>query len=237
LTGGFPDAILEYLKKGKIDEKIYETMIRLVLGTLSKEDKSEEIGREILEKILNSRASRLDFVTIASDIGIHHNTVREYIELLESSRIIYWLPACDINKKRHSLRKQKKAIFQSSLIPQALCCYITGCTYDDILDFVDRNLEVIVEQLVVSHVIWSFEKPVINERHAFAGFYYNHNGRECDLLILKDKKFHGYEIKYGKLEKRKYPFTVSYITKDTMDENAYPASLFLAGIEKSEKVI
>ena len=55
--------------------------------------------------------------------------------------------------------------------------------------------------------------------------------------VLKDKKFYGYEFKYGKLEKRKYPFTVSYITKDTMDKNAYPASLFLAGIEKSEKVI
>ena len=153
LTGGFPEVISDYLKKGKIDEKMYETVIRLVLGTLSKEGKSEEIGREIMEKILNSRASRLDFVTIASDIGIHHNTVRDYVELLESSRIIYWLPAWDINKKRYSLRKQKKAIFQSSLIPQALYYYITGCAYDDILDFVDRNLEVIVEQLVPSHVI------------------------------------------------------------------------------------
>jgi hypothetical protein len=57
---------------------------------------------------LNSGSSRLDFTTIASDIGIHHNTVREYIEVLENSRIIYLLPAWDIDKKRYSLRKQKK---------------------------------------------------------------------------------------------------------------------------------
>ena len=235
LTGGFPDAILEYLKKGKIDEKIYETIIRLILGTLSKEGKSEEIGRGIMEKVLNSGTSRVDFVTIASDIGIHHNTAREYIEILENSRIIYLLPAWDINKKRYSLRKQKKIIFQSSLIPQALYCYITGCTYDDVLDFVDKNLESIVEHLTSSHVIWSIEKPVIRERHTFAGFYYN--TKECDLLISKDGKFHGYEIKYGKLKKGRYPFKVYYITKDTADEDAYPASLFLAGIEKSENAI
>jgi len=235
LTGGFPDALLEYLKKGEINEKIYETIIRLFLGTLSKENKSEEIGREILEKILSSGASRLDFITIASDIGIHHNTVREYIELLESSRIIYLLPAWDINKKRYSLRKQKKTVFQSSLIPQAIHQYLTGCTYDDILDFVDKNLEVIVEQLVSSHIIQSFEKPVIKERHTFAGFYYD--TKECDLLISENKRFYGYEIKYGKTKKEKYPFIVSYITKDTIDENTYPAPLFLAGIEKSKNTI
>jgi hypothetical protein len=47
-------------------------------------------------------------------------------------------------------------------------------------------LEVIVEQLVSSHIIWSFEKPIIKERHSFAGFYYDR--KECDLLILEHGK-------------------------------------------------
>jgi predicted AAA+ superfamily ATPase len=235
ISGGFPDAILEYLKKGRINERTYETMIRLFLGVLSKENKSEEIGRQIMEKILNSMGSRLDFITIASEIGIHHNTVREYIELLENSRIIYLLPAWDINKKRYALRKQKKIIFQSSLIPQALHQYITGCSYDDTLDFVDKNIENIVEHTVSSHIIQSFEEPVVKERHSFAGFYYDK--KECDILIKKDREFYGYEIKYGKLQKGKFPFMVSYITKDTIDDNVYPASLFLAGIEKSSHTI
>ena len=235
ISGGFPDAILEYLKKGRINERTYEMMIRLFLGVLSKANKSEEIGRQIMEKILNSMGSRLDFITIAEDVGIHHNTVREYIELLENSRIIYLLPAWDINKKRYALRKQKKIIFQSSLIPQALHQYITGCSYDDTLDFVDKNIENIVEHTVSSHIIQSFEEPVVKERHSFAGFYYDK--KECDILIKKDRNFYGYEIKYGKLQKGKFPFMVSYITKDTIDDNAYPASLFLAGIEKSSHTI
>ncbi len=235
ISGGFPDALLEYLKKGRINEGTYEMIIRLFLGVLSKENKSEEIGRQIMEKILSSMGSRLDFITISSDIGIHHNTVREYIELLENSRIIYLLPAWDINKKRYALRKQKKIIFQSSLIPQALHQYITGCSYDDTLDFLDKNIENIVEHTVSSHIIQSLEAPVVKERHAFAGFYYDK--KECDLVISKDKKFYGYEIKYGKQQKAKYPFITSYITKDIIDENTYPSSLFLAGLEKSEKTI
>jgi len=56
-------------------------------------------------------------------------------------------------------------------------------------------------------------------------------------LILSDNKFFGYEIKYGKIEKERYPFTAYYLTKDVIDENAYPVPLFLADIGKSEKAI
>ncbi len=235
ITGGFPDAVIEYLNKQRINEKTYEMMIRLFLGALSKGSKSEDIGRQIMEKILKSMGSRLDFVNIASDIGVHHNTVKEYIELLENSRLIYLLPAWDINKKRYFIRKQKKIIFQSSLIPQALNQYLTGCSYDDTLDFLDKNLENIVDHTVSSHIIQSYEIPVIKERHSFAGFYYEN--KECDLVIRKNDKFYGFEVKYGKLKKAKYPFPVYYITKDTIDENVYPASLFLSGIKKSSHTI
>jgi len=233
LTGGFPDAVRDYLKNGEVQEQTYETIIRLFLGTLSKERKSEEIGRAILEKLLQTGSSRLDFLTIASDIGVHHNTVREYIELLEGSRILYLLPAWDIERKRYAPRKQKKMIFQSSLIPLALHHYLTGCAYAEVLDFVDKNLETLVEQLVSTHVIWHFEKPILQERHAFAGFYYNTN--ECDLVLARDRTFYGYESKYGKPRKEKYPFSVMYITKDMVDDQMYPAPLFLAGLEKSDR--
>jgi len=235
LTGGFPDAVLEYIKNDRIDERIYEMMIRLFLGELSKENKDEENGRIIMEKILYSMGSRVDFTTIAADIGLHHNTVREYIELFEDARLLYLLYAWDINKERLSIRRQKKIIFQSSLIPQALYQYLTGCRYDDILDYIDKNLEKIVEQTVLSHIIQSIEKPVVREKHSFAGFYYDSN--ECDLLIRRNSNFYGFEVKYGRIKEQRYPFKVSYITRDTIDENLYPASLFLLGVEKSEKII
>lgn len=235
ITGGFPDAVLSYWKNGRINERTYEMIIRLFLGILSKENKSEGIGRQILEKILYSMGSRLDFSTISQEIEVHHHTVKEYIELLENARILYLLPSWDITKKRYAPRKQKKIIFQSSLIPQALYQYLTGSSYDDTLEFLDKSLEHIVEDTVSSHIIQSLEIPLIRERHSFAGFYYSK--KECDLVISNDQKFYGYECKYGKLQKETYPFNTIYITKDTIDEHVYPASLFLAGLEKSKKTI
>jgi uncharacterized protein len=235
ISGGFPDAVLSYWKNGRINEKTYEMIIRLFLGILSKEKKNESIGRQIMEKILRSMGSRIDFSTIAKDIEVHHNTVKEYIELLENARIIYLLPAWDINKKRYAPRKQKKIIFQSSLIPQALHQYTTGCSYDDTLEFLDKNLDHIVEDTISSHIIQSLEIPLLRERHSFAGFYYAK--KECDLVISSDQKFYGYESKFGKLKKEKYPFETRYITKDTIDKKTYPASLFLAGLKKSNKSI
>jgi len=235
ITGGFPDAVLSYWKYEKIHENTYEMIIRLFLGILSKENKNEGIGRQILETILSTMGSRIDFITIAREVGIHHHTVKEYIELLENARILYILPAWDINRKRYAPRKQKKIIFQSSLIPQALHQYITGCTYDDTMEFLDKNIDHIVEDTISSHIIQNLEIPLVRERHSFAGFYYEK--KECDLVISKDQKFYGYESKYGKLQKETYPFDTTYITKDTIDEHAYPAALFLAGLEKSEKTI
>ena len=88
---------------------------------------------------------------------------------------------------------------------------------------------------MLSHIIQSIEKPVVREKHSFAGFYYDSN--ECDLLIRENNGFYGFEVKYGRVKKHRYPFKVSYITRDTIGEDLYPASLFLLGVEKSEKII
>ncbi|PKK85186.1 MAG: hypothetical protein CVT48_06640 [Thermoplasmata archaeon HGW-Thermoplasmata-1] len=235
LTGGFPSVINEYLKNGRIDERSYEMIVRMFLGALSKEGKNEEIGRELMERMLSLGTSRTDFHTIGSDIGVHHNTVKEYVELLENSRMIYLLPAWDLSRKRYAPRKQKKFIFQSSFLSSSLYVYLTGGKYEDALDFLDKNLESIIEQTASSHLIWAYEKPLIRERHSFAGFYYDK--KECDFLLHENMKWHGFEVKYGKVEREKYPFPVFYLTKDTFSEDSYPVSLFLAGLEKSEKSI
>ena len=232
-TGGFPSAVNDYMKFEKIGDEKLEMVIRLILGTLSKEGKSEEVIREIMEKIMNSGTGRTDYLSIGTDIGIHHNTVMDYLETMESGRAIYVLKAWDLSKKKHAPRKQKKVIFQSSLIPIALHRYIEGGNWDDTLDFVDKNMEWLVESTVSSHIIWSEEKPVMKEKHSFAGFFYN--SKECDLVILKNRKFYGFETKYGKVKKTRYPFTPVYISRDTLDKDVIPASLFLAGIQKNEK--
>ncbi len=235
LTGGFPNAILDYVKNGQVSEGTYETLLRMLLGTLAKEKKSEDTARRIMEEISALGTGRTDFFSIAKVTDLHHNTVRNYLELLEKSRTIYTLYAWDIEKKRHALRRQKKVVFQSPLIPASLPLYLWGGRWEDVQDYVEKHIEWLVEGVIASHLIWTEERPVTREQRSFAGFFYNR--KECDFVMLKDGTFYGFESHYGKLKKAKYPFRTIYLTKDTMDDEAIPASLFLYGLEKSDGCI
>ena len=230
LTGGFPNAIRDYLKFGKVMEETYETLLRVVLGTLSREKKSEETARRLMEEISSLGSNRTDYSSLAKDTDMHHNTVRDYLDLLENSRIIYRLFAWDIEGKRHAVKKQKKIVFQSPTIPVSIPLHRWGGKWEDVQEHVEKNIESLVEGVVASHMIWVRERPVTREQHSFAGFFYQRN--ECDLVLLDNGEFQGFETHYGKLKRTKYPFKTTYLTKDTMAEDAIPVSLFLYGLDK-----
>lgn len=232
LTGGFPEAVLEFKRSGRVSEERYEEIVRLTLGEIAKSGKSEEIAREILEAIFRLKGNRVDYVTLARETSVSHPTVREYLNTLESARLVYVLEAWDINRKRHAHRKEKKVVFQSPLIATALALYLGS----DLIEFVEENIEWLVEHTVATHVIWSLEEPVLREKHSFAGFYYDQN-RECDLVVKERGGFFGIEIKYGRVKRKSYPFPTLYVSKDEVEENTVPASLYLYGLEKSRRSI
>lgn len=233
LTGGFPNAILDFIEDGIVSEETYEMILRMLLGTLSKGKTNEDTARRIMQEVVGT--NRTDFSSIAEKIDVHHNTVRDYLELLERSRVVYRLYAWDIEKKKHSLRKKKKIIFQSPLIPVSLPIYLWGGGWSEARDYVEKNIESLVEDVIATHLIWSEERPVMKEQRSFSGFYYDK--KECDYVMLKDGEFHGFESHYGKLKKKKYPFKTTYLTKDLMDEESIPTSLFLYGLKKSKYCI
>ncbi|NJE42362.1 ATP-binding protein [Thermococcus sp. GR6] len=231
-TGGFPEAVLDFKDSGKVKEERYEEIIRLVLGEIAKSGKNEEIARELLEAIFKLRGNRVDYVTLAREIGVSHPTVRDYLSTLESARVIYTLEAWDLGKKRHAHRKAKKIVFQSPLIATSLAVYLG----EDPLEFIEGNIEWLVEGTVASHLIWHLEEPVIREKHAFAGFYYDQT-RECDVVIKGRGGFFGIEVKYGRVKRKSYLFPVLYLSKDETGEDTVPASLYLYGLEKSRRSI
>ncbi|ALM74797.1 DUF4143 domain-containing protein [Thermococcus barophilus] len=232
LTGGFPEAVLDYKSSGTIGEERYEEIIRLVLGEIAKSGKSEEIARELLEAIFRLKGNRIDYVTLAGEVGVSHPTVREYLSTLESARVIYTLEAWDIAKKRHAHRKEKKIVFQSPLIATALAVYLG----ENPVEFVEGNVEWLVENIVASHVIWHIEELILREKHSFAGFYYDRN-KECDLVVREGEKFFGIEVKYGKVKRKRYPFPTLYVSKDELGEDTVPVSLYLLGLKKSGRSI
>jgi len=230
VTGGFPQVSREYIRTGHVSDESYETLVRVLLGAISKGGRSEETGRNILQQLLAGMGGRTDYLTIAKNTGIHHVTVKEYLDLMEGARMTYTLHCWDLARRRHAPRKQKKFLFQSPMLAAAIHRYLLGGTWDDTMDFMDRNMEALVEATVVSHLVWSGERPQMHEQHSFSGFHYNM--KECDCVLLSENGFHGYEVKYGKVERAGYPFPVTYMSKDSLDRDAIPASVFLYGLEK-----
>lgn len=232
LTGGFPEAVLDFKSSGTIREERYEEIIRLVLGEIAKSGKSEEIARELLEAVFRLKGNRVDYVTLARETGVSHPTVREYLSTLESARAIYTLEAWDVSRKRHAHRKEKKIVFQSPLIATALAVYLG----ENPVEFVEGNIEWLVENTAASHIIWHLEEPLLREKHSFAGFYYDKT-KECDVVIKGRKGFFGIEVKYGKVKRKRYPFPVLYLSKDELAADTVPVSLYLYGLKKSTRSI
>jgi predicted AAA+ superfamily ATPase len=231
-TGGFPLALSDYIKTGQISELTYESLVRTILGSLAKDGRSEATGRTIMEQLLIGMGGRTDYVTIARNIDAHHTTVKDFIDILDGARILYTFNCWDLRSKGLAPRKQKKFVFQSPLIGAALHRYLTGGTWDDTVDFMDKNMEGLVEATVMSHIVWNQERPLMKEQNSFSGFYYGN--KECDCVILSEGEFHGFEVKYGKVERSEFPFPVTYISKDALGPDTVPACLFLYGLEKSK---
>ncbi len=233
LTGGFPNAIISLFLDGYVDPGIYETVIRMTLGLISKEGRKESIVRSILERLITIETNKVDFQTIGKTDNIHHNTIRDYLELLEDGRILFVLYQWDLSRKKIKRAKEKKIIFQSSLFPIAFNNYLQGGEWMQAQEFLDENKEWLVEGTVGSHVIWTMERPLMKEKHSFAGFY--SGKKECDLVIRMDKdEVTGFETKYGNMIKANLPFPVIYLTKEELGKEAIPVSLFLFGLEKGK---
>ncbi|WP_297439038.1 hypothetical protein [Thermococcus sp.] len=69
LTGGVPEAVLDFRSRETVGEERYEEIIRLVLGEIAKSGKSKEIARELLKAIFRLKGNRVDYVTLAGELG------------------------------------------------------------------------------------------------------------------------------------------------------------------------
>jgi len=239
ITGGFPEPITNYLQNRKINENIFETIIRTCLGEISKTGKNEATAIGILNYILENISGRTDYITIARKIGIHHETVKDYLETLQNSFMIYVLHCWNLNKKTHAPRKQKKIAISDPFLHHALLKYLKGFEWNDLLDEIERRKPALIESLVISHIAQVEEKPHIKEWWTYLGYYYSNN-KEIDIVYKKDNKFTGIEIKYEEtIKTRKTPIKTITLSKDQVEyeKQIIPISLFLAGLKKSEKNI
>jgi len=130
----------------------------------------------------------INLSSLGSDAGISHNTARAWLSILETSFIIYRLPAWHANIRKQLVKAPKMHFFDSGLI-----CYLLGIREPEQLRHHPLR-GAIFESWVVSELY----KAQLNRGEEPNMFHYRESrGPEIDLLVNRGDVLHAIEIKSG----------------------------------------
>ena len=178
-TGGFPRSI-------NSDETFFEDLILSIERDVTKANKSIKTFRMVLKTVIDKAPSALGYNSIASEIGISHNTVREYLELMEDLFLIgiaYWKQG-----KRIGFRKEKKIFLRDPYLAFVFSETLGANLREDSL----------YEWIVQEHLY-----------RKYGEIYYWRNSFEIDCIAGNLKV----EVKAGKPHRR-YPKNVIVLDKE-----------------------
>ncbi|MDZ7264089.1 MAG: ATP-binding protein [candidate division KSB1 bacterium] len=252
-TGGLPGVINHYFlnrfsnQKDQIENAIAEIFIRDVVGDLTRFQKQEAIGRQMLKAIISRFGSRYSFSNLSREIERNHITTIDYLDFMEDSFICFSFYAYDFNTKSIKSKGDKKVYFFDPFVFHSIKSYLQG---EGIWNVINRTFEneellsTLVEGIAISHLRLQGEAPFLRSADTFLWFYYDKSGKEIDIIFKGDGISYGIEVKYQnqvseKDVKRIVPIQKYFLlSKEDFDiqENLYiiPVDIFLALILSSE---
>ncbi len=226
-TGGYPDAIFDYIGRGKISDDVYDVHWNAFISDVSKDNRSVEIATAIIYGIVGSYSSKINLSSIARMQGIKsHVTVREYLEAFDDlfvSKSVF-----PVAGKKYVFRKGRKVYFSDPFL------YNLFAKKTNLPDKYGESK--IVEGILFNHLYRFINKDkTIAEPKTAVGFY--SGKREVDFVIGD----FGFEVKWqNEVSKSDFPNVELkgkvLLSKKTLEtENAdgitiLPLSLFLSAL-------
>lgn len=130
----------------------------------------------------------INLSSLGGDAGVSHNTARSWLSILETSFIIYRLPAWHANIRKQLVKAPKLHFFDSGLI-----CYLLGIREPGQL-----RHHPLRGAIFESWVVAELYKAQLNRGEEPNMFHYRESrGPEIDLLINRGDILHAIEIKSG----------------------------------------
>ncbi len=259
LTGGFPGVINEYFgnkfmkKEEGIENGLYETFTRIVLGDVSKIRRSETIARELMRRIVERYATKYSFTSLGKDLELSHQTVMEYLEILEDAFLIEVLHSLDISKRRPRLKGNKKIFFASPFVYYCIESFIAGLDgFSSSKGILLKKRDKILEGVVGNHLVQTKEEPYTKEWRTYLWLFYTSTGKEVDFVYKKPffktkENLVGIEVKYKEeVDKREITRINGIAEYIVLTKNQYerfdsmafiPISSFLSVLEKSKRLL
>ena len=227
-TGGYPDAIFDYMTNKYIRDSIYDIHWNAFVSDVSKSEKSIEIATAVIYGLIESYSSKVNLSKIAQMQGIKsHITVREYIEMLDDLFTVKSIfPVAD---KRYVFRKDRKVYFNDPFLYNL---------FAKKLNIIDKNSESKIVEGIVFNSLYRFinREKQLSEPKIKVGFY--SGKKEVDFVIDE----FGFEVKWQNNVtykdfpniniKKKILLSKSTLKLDNKTEEAIiiPAPLLLAAL-------
>ena len=204
LTGGVPIAIDVFLKKGFIQDSIYQMYIEAMMGNLDQTNKNASYIVQLVPNIIKSITTPTSWGSLKenSDIG-SHNTVKEYIEILSDMFVLSMFYRYDSSGDRPKFDSLKKIFFYDSFFMHALNGHITHKdSYELSVKLLDNteNKSKVVEQTVANHCIrmaYNMASKKIGFSYQSSVFYWkSKNSKEVDFVVRDNDSLIPIEVKY-----------------------------------------
>ena len=145
-----------------------------------------ETFNEFMRVLVIRNGKTLNYSDIAKDVEVSSNTIKEWVSVLVSSRIIYLLEPYH-NKKIERLTHLPKIVFMDS----GLCSFLAGFTSARELQLSSDSGNYL-ETYIVSEIIKSYDNNSIS---LDITHFRNKEIEEIDLIITKNSKVYPLEIK------------------------------------------
>ncbi|ASI13892.1 AAA+ superfamily ATPase [Candidatus Mancarchaeum acidiphilum] len=225
-TGGYPDAIFDYMTNGYVRDSIYDIHWNAFVSDISKAGKSIEIATAVVYGLVESYSSKVNLSRIAQMQGIKsHVTVREYLEMLDDLFTIKSI--FPIAEKKYVFRKDRKVYFDDPFLYNL---------FAKKLNIIGKNAESKKVEGVIFNSLYRFANKgkQISEPKVKVGFY--SGKKEVDFVV----NGFGFEAKWqNDVSHRDFPNIdirnkillskgTFKIDNDVDKAKILPASLFLA---------
>ncbi|MBB5255112.1 ATP-binding protein [Sulfurisphaera ohwakuensis] len=216
ITGGFPNAIKDFIIEGKVSQSTQYDFISSIISDINKLRRSERLFKLTARAIIEKASSEYSFHTISKDYGVGTvKTAISYVNLMEKLYLMKVIDTIDVNTGLPIPRKQKKFYFIDPFIYH---------TFSNWTMTKPPDKSKLVEAMIVSHLSRLYD------------VYYVKTNEEVDVIVNLNGEYWGIEIKYGRVRggRSKVLGKVKkfmYVSKGELGDNVIPAPLFLAMLE------
>ncbi len=130
----------------------------------------------------------LNLSSLGNDAGVSHATVRAWLDLLQTSNIVFLLPPWFVNTRKRLIRSPKLYFHDVGL-----AAWLLGLRTDDQVSR-DPLIGALFENLVVADIL---KRQVHRGLPGDLHFFRDASGNEVDLLLPEGARVHAIEIKSG----------------------------------------